>query len=602
MILDKGMRRITMSCACVLFSFLFIQTRFSTPTIGTPTTGAVVAKLVSGFILKNGTISVSMSPCRRAICQITNAPIPLLVALALFLLTVPVFNSLQRGTGRFGLNIQLKCLGDQEGPALKHLKHETAEEFERSAKARAMKRPKNNFWGDSDSPIADRTIRLQHPDDTTSLGPTIGRYSKFRCSGNDNDVNGHVERLCLFENVCFDRDSNSFKFYRRMDRVQSPVLFDSRLGPLDQFSHDNHGFVAVKQLLWAAAHSEHDTFAPHIVPGESPAVSSPDSTIRLSSLHVLWSTWAQDDNLGHVLWEEMAGIWYAMIRMNVLSENATAMHWPDSLPERPLAVKFRDAFFPAISTRSPVSFYPYIERLADSAAPDAGIIRHVCFDQFLVGGNVRRFLQRMEWHNYGHEPLFFSLRARILDVFGLSPYSTPKAHRIVITRKTSSNYHPDENFKTHRSIYNIDEVSNFIKSRYPRIKVDVVDFKELSINDQLRLLIDTTVLITPPGGISMMLPFLPDGANAIILDYLEKEDDVHIGTRAGESVSMEGPFWNYWPHVKKIYYQVRTRAELRSDDPSRSLDDVSWRDEVSVNINLERLELLLTMAFDNMSS
>ena len=99
----------------------------------------------------------------------------------------------------------------------------------------------------------------------------------------------------------------------------------------------------------------------------------------------------------------------------------------------------------------------------------------------------------------------------------------------------------------------------------------------------------------------MLLPFLPDGANAIILDYLGKKDDWNIGTKAGESVSMEAPFWNYWPHVKKLYYQVRSKEELRPDDPSKSLDDVSWRDETSVQVDLTRLEALLEMAFENMS-
>lgn len=100
----------------------------------------------------------------------------------------------------------------------------------------------------------------------------------------------------------------------------------------------------------------------------------------------------------------------------------------------------------------------------------------------------------------------------------------------------------------------------------------------------------------------MVLPFLPDGAHVIILDYLEREDDEMVGTKAGESVSMEAPFWNYWPHVKKLYYQVRTNESLKSDDPVKSLDEVSWRDEVSIQVDLSRLETLLEMAFEHMSA
>ncbi|KAJ3217117.1 hypothetical protein HDU67_008494 [Dinochytrium kinnereticum] len=447
-----------------------------------------------------------------------------------------------------------------------------------------------------DSPLVDRTVRLSHPHEADKRKePESRQYSKFRCSGNDNDIDGYVERVCVFENVCFDTDSKAFHFYQREDRPARPVLFESRLGEMTNFHHEDHGFVAVKQLFWAAVASEHDTFAPKIIRGKSPA-AKPNSTVTLAPLHVLWSTWAQDDNLGHLLWEELAGIWYGMIRMNVLSENVTAMHWPDTLPDRKLAVKFRNAFFPAISSRPPVTLYDYAQELAKNGES------HVCFDQLLVGGNVRRFLQRMAWHNYGQEPLFFSLRGRILQSMGLSPYHIPKAHKIVITHKTSSNYHHESNYKTHRSIYNIDEVTAFIKSKYPKVKVEVVEFKDMTVKEQLRLMTTTTVLITPAGGISMILPFLPDGAQAIILDYLEKEDSQLIGTRGGESVSMEAPFWNHWPHVKKLYYQIRSKEEMRSDDPTKSINEVSWRDEVSVSVNLERLEGLLEAAFEHMAS
>lgn len=449
-----------------------------------------------------------------------------------------------------------------------------------------------------DSPLADRTIRLPMPGQNNGNG--FGRYSKFRCSGDENHVDGYVERLCVFENVCYDRETDSFKFYTRKSASPRPVLFESKLGELYNFTHNNHGFVALTQLFWAADLTNYDhSFAPQIIMGELPVNVSPNSTLRLSPLHVLWSTWASDDNLGHLLWEEIAGIWYAMIRMNVLSTNVTAMHWPDSLPERNLARKFRDAFFPAITSTSPVSFYPYLEKLA---GPLSDGIQHICFDELLIGGNVRRFLQRMSWHNYGHEPLFFSLRSRILETFGFNPYSLPQTHQILIVHKTNSNYHFDKRYQTHRSIYNIDEVVKFIVNKYSQVSVCVVDLSDYSIKEQLDLLLNTTLLLTPAGGISMLLPFLPNGANAIILDYLEKEDNELVGTKSGESVSMEAPFWNFWPHVKKLYYQVRSKEELRPDDPNDTLESISWRDEASVNINLDRLEALMDMAFENMST
>ncbi|KAI8852262.1 hypothetical protein BC829DRAFT_385543 [Chytridium lagenaria] len=449
-----------------------------------------------------------------------------------------------------------------------------------------------------DSPISSRSVRLPHPEDPSPSGH--GQYSKFRCSGNDNDVDGYPERVCVFEHICHNVKSKEFTFHARENNLLDLFFFESKLGEMTDFYHEDHGFVAVKQLFFAAVQTPWDTFAPKIVKEKSPVFIHPKETTRVGPLHVLWSTWAEDDNLGHLLWEEMASIWYSMIRMNVLSENVTAMHWPDDLPQRKLAIKFREAFFPAISSTPPVSFSAYIQALAKAHNPK-NPAKYVCFDQLLVGGNVRRFLQRMAWHNYGQEPLFFSFRARILNSFNLDPYYIPKTHRIVITRKTTSNFHSDAKYQSHRSIHNIAEVESFIRQKYPTIQLDTIDFKDHTIASQLSILLSTTLLITPAGGISMVLPFLPDGAHAIVLDYMEKEDSWLIGTKKGESVSMEAPFWGYWPHVKKLYYQIRGKEDMVSDDPEKSVDDVEWRDEVSVRVNLGRLEKLIDMAFDHMA-
>ena len=286
--------------------------------------------------------------------------------------------------------------------------------------------------------------------------------------GNEKNLDGYAERLCVSENTCFDRETGGFNFYRRSDTPPRPITFDSQHGEVSEFSHDGRGFVAATPVWRADEPAEGDhVFTPTIVSGESVVISSPNSTLRLSDLHALWTTESPNDNLGHVLWEEMVSIWYAMIRMNVISENVTAMHWPGNLPERPLAQTFRDAFFPAISSAPPVSFYPYLDKVGGKTNTTG--VRFVCSDELLVGGSVRRFLQRMEWHNYGHEPLFFSLRGRILQSFGLDPHFVPGVHQIVMINKTSSNWHSGERYQTHRSFFNFDEVVGLVRSKYPHI-------------------------------------------------------------------------------------------------------------------------------------
>ena len=66
----------------------------------------------------------------------------------------------------------------------------------------------------------------------------------------------------------------------------------------------------------------------------------------------------------------------------------------------------------------------------------------------------------------------------------------------------------------------------------------------------------------------MMIPFLPEGAHAIIVDYYEKDGKPLFGTRKNTSVSMESPFWNYWPHVKKV--TPRYLSNLRDSFSNRT--------------------------------
>ena len=52
-----------------------------------------------------------------------------------------------------------------------------------------------------------------------------------------------------------------------------------------------------------------------------------------------------------------------------------------------------------------------------------------------------------------------------------------------------------------------------------RSAVDVA-FQTMTIREQLQLVCDSTLALTPPGGVSMILPFLPEGAHVILINYM----------------------------------------------------------------------------------
>eukprot|EP00667_Euglena_gracilis_P011443 EG_transcript_11685 len=72
----------------------------------------------------------------------------------------------------------------------------------------------------------------------------------------------------------------------------------------------------------------------------------------------------------------------------------------------------------------------------------------------------------------------------------------------------------------HRVIHNAVELRQFIAEAFPEAVVELVEWHHLPFAQQLQKLGHTSVLITPCGGVSMILPFLPDGAHAIVMDYL----------------------------------------------------------------------------------
>ncbi|KAJ3167751.1 hypothetical protein HDU87_001470 [Geranomyces variabilis] len=73
------------------------------------------------------------------------------------------------------------------------------------------------------------------------------------------------------------------------------------------------------------------------------------------------------------------------------------------------------------------------------------------------------------------------------------------------------------------------------------------------------------------------------------------------GDVANTTVSMEAALWNYFPHIKKQYYQINSVAELKADAADVALEQVDWRNSVSVVIDMERMRTLVEAAFEDMS-
>ena len=76
-----------------------------------------------------------------------------------------------------------------------------------------------------------------------------------------------------------------------------------------------------------------------------------------------------------------------------------------------------------------------------------------------------------------------------------------------------------------RSIVNVAELAAALRT-LPSVAVEVVDPSRLDLRGQIALLLGTDMLLTPCGGISLLLGFLRPGSVVSMLDYWDPAMEV----------------------------------------------------------------------------
>jgi hypothetical protein len=294
----------------------------------------------------------------------------------------------------------------------------------------------------------------------------------------------------------------------------------------------------------------------------------------LEHLHSWFAQWLFNPNLGHFLWEDLLGHYAATKRLGI--EEDPIVISTNGIVYQPRYEKFMN-FSCGVSDKPFVELANYTQSFQT---------RYVCFRRLQAGGSMPVFQREHMHYNIGKEAIFESFRARIFKRLGFDPDYVPTKHKIVVTKKKGGNFG--------RVIYNLAELVEFLEDTYPDIPVEVVEWSKMSIPDQLRLLQNTTILITPAGGVSMIAPFLPHGAHAIFMDYHVTK--TQFGYEKGESGSMEAAFWGAWPYLKKSYYQVRNESDYRMD--ARGYTDARWY--ASVVVKMDRIRELVDSALEDM--
>ncbi|CAF1338655.1 unnamed protein product [Didymodactylos carnosus] len=393
------------------------------------------------------------------------------------------------------------------------------------------------------------------------------RYSKFRCTGHENNIDSWIQRLCVFNHICYNTNLQRYEYFRRADR-KKPVFFDSGKGMLTDFGQKFLSLSIIGGSPWA----------PFVVDEALPTAN----ITLLNRLHTLWQNYFPN-NVGHLLWEEFGTIHYSMERMNELDTRSVVMHW-SPISKDPLYLKYQDHLLSAITPEKMVESKPYINSFNT---------RYVCFDRLMAGGMLRFFDPSLYDKNQGRETLIYNWRSKLIKHHGFDPDFVPTKHHIILTNKSHS-LNAKSNSIGHRAIANMQAIEEFIRKTYPTISFEVVEWHKIPFPKQIEMLIHTTILITPSGGVSTRAPFLPRGAHAIIMDYyvLTPNQDV----QRGYSGTLEGEFHNYFPHYIKDYYQIYGTQDFVWDYPGAS----DSRNDASIIVNMTRLSFLIEKALEDM--
>ena len=219
---------------------------------------------------------------------------------------------------------------------------------------------------------------------------------------------------------------------------------------------------------------------------------------------------------------------------------------------------------------------------------------YVCFRRFIAGGNLNIIKAAGVKENNGLESLFYKWRSKIITYHRFNADYIPDRHRIVITNKSTSVWAKAPS-GIHRAIVNLNEVVTFVRKTYPAIPVNVIEWNKISFVQQIELLLNTTILISPAGGVSMIAPFLPHGSHAILMDYYVTHDA--FGFKVGSSASMEGMLLNHFSHFKKDYYQIYGKQDYVFDFPGTQ----DTRNDASILVNITRLHLLIESALEDIN-
>lgn len=407
--------------------------------------------------------------------------------------------------------------------------------------------------------------------------PRDHSYTRMHCIGGRGRSDAFGDRSCRFQNICYRPSDDAWLHYTDPDEDDEPVTVDAA-GELSS---------AIPQHLVNLRSVGNPADARYWAPQRVSKGPIPQAAFAArkepshADLHILYHP-HYPSNIGHVIGDDLFPIYNLMSSFGVLTSDAQLIIQRDcdkifsnNAKKAAQCHGFLPLLLPGVSRRQ------YLAATQDDLAERLGVdpaLDLVCFENLLAGQGPWGFQQSL-----GRAPRWWGYHNFYLSNYGVNPLQTPKKPRITVSIK-----------KGKRGLANNDELVAHLRAQFPKVEIDALELVSLGgWRNELRYLQDTSVLITPCGGVSMSAMFLPHNAALVVIDY--------FSTRVNNSVGMEERLWSNLGYIRAFHYPFsEAEVELPDHNPPLSRTEFQdMRDYGQVRVNLERMTDLVKAALSH---
>ncbi|POY75532.1 hypothetical protein BMF94_1435 [Rhodotorula taiwanensis] len=388
-----------------------------------------------------------------------------------------------------------------------------------------------------------------------------GVYSSNNCIGKAHFGPELDATRCHFQNVCIELQKpvrpqqwDYAKDWKPEQSVNMTYYRPATARDTPHYSDRKHEITKP----WVRLHTD-NYLIPHVVYEPLPADS-----VWSPAEHAILQESFWPENFGHSMGDDFFSAFHLAQSFGIWdrSDIQMIMHpacWDRGYKERGCA--HHAEFAPYILDR------PFETFNSTLFASQAG--GRVCFRNLYTG--MRRF-----GTGFPSENILPPFVGELRDTAGLERSPRPRRQRITVFLKHGR-----------RVFLNNEALVEHLRRRFD-VEVDLMDPAELSISEQLAYLQDTTVLVSPCGGLSYGGLFLPKGSSMVVADYWHMEDKVY-----NDTMPMEPFVFANNNDVTTYYYPLEWKDVQMDESVVPSWegkgDFIHYRNWANVTINLHRM-------------